>query len=240
MEIRHRRSEFFHTFNELYDAGKQIVMSSDKPPRELDGLEERLKSRFGMGMVVEVLLPDYETRLAILNEKCREHQTLIDPEVLEFIAFNVHRSVRELEGILIKTMAEAKLAETTPTIKSAARAIRTLSQDETTFKGIAVDIDKSVVVRSCDDVIDIVADYFKVPKTDLIGANRRKEVMVPRQISMYLIRHVLDQSYETIGESFSGRNHTTVLHAYNKIATELEKDTRIKRDVNALLKEMGV
>ncbi|MCA9373928.1 MAG: chromosomal replication initiator protein DnaA [Candidatus Gracilibacteria bacterium] len=234
------QQEFFHTFNELYDAGKQIVMSSDKPPRELDGLEERLKSRFGMGMVVEVLLPDYETRLAILNEKCREHQTLIDPEVLEFIAFNVHRSVRELEGILIKTMAEAKLAETTPTIKSAARAIRTLSQDETTFKGIAVDIDKSVVVRSCDDVIDIVADYFKVPKTDLIGANRRKEVMVPRQISMYLIRHVLDQSYETIGESFSGRNHTTVLHAYNKIATELEKDTRIKRDVNALLKEMGV
>lgn len=233
------QQEFFHRFNDLYDSGKQIIISSDKPPRELHGLEDRLKSRFGMGMVVEVLLPDYETRLAILNEKCREHQALIDPEVLEFIAYNVHRSVRELEGILVKTIAESQLSETTPTVKSAAKAIRALNQD-VEIKGISIDIDKRVIIRSPEDVIDMVADYFKVTKTDLVGSIRRKEVMIPRQISMYLIRHILDQSYETIGESFSGRNHTTVLHAYNKIATELGKDTRIKRDVNALLKEMGV
>lgn len=233
------QQEFFHTFNELYDAGKQVVISSDKAPRDLDGLEERLKSRFGMGMVVEVLLPDYETRLAILNEKCREQQAIVDPEVLEFIAYNVHHSVRELEGILVKVIAESELTQTTPTVKSVAHAIRALNQD-IQFEGLKVDIDKRMVVRNSEDVVDIVADYFKLPKSELVGEARRKEIMVPRQICMYLIREALDQSYETIGETFGGRNHTTVLHACNKIIGQLERDTRIKKDVNALLKEIGL
>lgn len=233
------QQEFFHTFNELYDARKQVVISSDKPPREVGGLEERLKSRFGMGMVVEVLLPDYETRLAILNEKCREQQMMVDPEVLEFIAFNVHHSVRELEGILIKIIAESQLTQTNPTVKSVAHAIRSLNQD-LELKGLKIDIDKRMVVRNSEDVIGIVADYFKLPKSELIGGDRRKEIMVPRQICMYLIREALDHSYETIGESFGGRNHTTVLHACNKIIGQLERDTRIKRDVNALLREIGL
>lgn len=216
-----------------------MVISSDKAPRDLDGLEERLKSRFGMGMVVEVLLPDYETRLAILNEKCREQQAIVDPEVLEFIAYNVHHSVRELEGILVKVIAESELTQTTPTVKSVAHAIRALNQD-IQFEGLKVDIDKRMVVRNSEDVVDIVADYFKLPKSELVGEARRKEIMVPRQICMYLIREALDQSYETIGETFGGRNHTTVLHACNKIIGQLERDTRIKKDVNALLKEIGL
>lgn len=233
------QQEFFHTFNELYDAGKQIILSSDRPPKELGELEDRLRSRFGMGMVVEVLLPDYETRLAILNLKCREHRVIVDPEVLEFIAYNVHHSVRELEGILVKAIAEADLTETTPTIKTVADAIRKLNREDE-IQGISVDMDKTIIVRSSDDVIDVVARYFKLTKTDLVGGDRRKEVMIPRQICMYLIRESLDHSYETIGESFGGRNHTTVLHACNKILGQLGNDSRVKRDINALKQEIGI
>lgn len=234
------QQEFFHTFNELYDAGKQIVISSDRPPSELDGLEKRLVSRFSMGMVVEILVPDFETRLAILNAKCREHQVLVDPEVLDFIAFNVKHSVRELVGILVNAIAESQLMQTTPTIKSVAEAIRRLYKDDE-IEGYSFEADKKqLVVRTADDVIDLVAKYFKLTRTDLVGGDRRKEFMVPRQICMYLIREVLDHSYETIGESFGGRNHTTVLHSCNKIITEMNGDSRILKDINALKKEIGM
>ncbi|MBU1954120.1 chromosomal replication initiator protein DnaA [Patescibacteria group bacterium] len=233
------QQEFFHTFNELYDADKQIILSSDKPPGELDGLEDRLVSRFGMGMVVEVLLPDFETRMAILNSKCLEYQVIVGRDVLEFIAFNVRHSVRELEGILVKAVAEARLMQTTPTIKSVADAIRKLSRDSD-LQGISLDTEKRMVVRSSDDVIDLVAQYFKLTRSDLTGDNRKKEVMIPRQICMYLIRETLDHSYETIGESFGGRNHTTVLHACNKILGQMKEDNRIMRDINAIKREIGV
>ena len=233
------QQEFFHTFNELYDSGKQIVISSDRAPNDLDGLEERLKSRFGMGMVVEVQLPDYETRLAILNEKCREYQVLVDPEVLEFIAYNVKSSIRELVGVLVSAIAESQLTDSTPTVKSVAPAIRRINSNFD-FKDTDLSDNKRVVVRTIDDVIDVVAGYFNLTKSDLVGSARRKDFMIPRQICMYLIREVLDQSYEVIGESFGGRNHTTVLHAYNKILKQIENDAKIKRDVNAIKKEIGI
>lgn len=233
------QQEFFHTFNELYDAGKQLIISSDRPPNELDGLERRLTSRFNMGMVTEVVLPDFETRLAILNAKCQEHQVLMEREVLEFMAYNVHNSVRELEGILVNAIAEAELTESTPTIKTVGEAIRRISCD-TKIVGIDLDEKKRITVRTIEDVIEIVADYYKVTKSELVGEDRRKEFMIPRQICMFLIRELLSQSYETIGESFSGRNHTTVIHAYNKVVNRLKEDDKIKRDINALKKEMGV
>lgn len=234
------QQEFFHTFNELYDAGKQIVLSSDKAPYDLDGLEERLKSRFNMGMVVEVQLPDYETRLAILNSMCNEEQVLVDPEVLKFIAFNVKTNIRDLEGVLKNAIAEAQLMQTTPTIKSVAASIRRCCSDAD-FDSLNVGSgNKILVVRNSEDVIDIVAQYFKLTRSDLIGDDRRKEFMVPRQICMYLIREVLEYSYETIGEAFSGRNHTTVLHSCNKIISEMSADSRITRDINALKKEIGI
>lgn len=233
------QEEFFHTFNELYDAGKQIVLSSDRPPKELDGLEERLKSRFSMGMVVELQLPDFETRVAILTEKCKELEVMLDPEILEFIAYNVNHSVRELVGILTNTVADAMLTETTPTITSVAKMIRSLYKDHE-FEGLDTDIDKRIVVKTIDDLIDLVAQYFNLTKTELVGEDRRKEVMVPRQICMYLVRDILDESYESIGESFGGRNHTTVLHACNKIGGELAEDGRVKRDINALRREIGL
>jgi len=237
------QQEFFHTFNELYDAGKQIILSSDRPPNELAELERRLTSRFGMGMVVELLFPDFETRLAILNSKCQEHQVLIDPEVLEFIAFNVNTSVREMVGVLVKAIAESELTETTPTIKSVAETIKRLNHNIEIKGGAALnmaEVSRKLVVRTSDDVIDLVANYYKITKSELISEDRRKEFMVPRQICMYLIRQILNHSYETIGESFSGRNHTTVMHAVNKIEKEIQADDRIKRDLNALRKEIGV
>lgn len=234
------QQEFFHTFNELHDAGKQIILSSDCPPSELDGLEQRLTSRFSMGMVVEVNVPDYETRIAILNSKCQEHQVLIDKEVLEFIAFNVTCSVRELEGVLIQAIAESELTDTTPTIKSVADSVRKLSHGKVLQGLNEEDLKKRLVVRTPEDVIEVVANYFKLPKSEMLSEDRRKEVMLPRQICMYLIREMLNHSYETIGENFGGRNHTTVLHSINKIIGQMQADERVKRDINALKKEMGV
>lgn len=233
------QQEFFHTFNELYDAGKQLIISSDRPPSELDELEQRLKSRFGMGMTVEIQVPDYETRLAILNEKCQEYQALVDHEVLEFIAYNVTSSIRELVGILVGAIAESELTHTTPTVKTIAQAVRRLNGDNI-IEGFGEQDQKRMVVRNVDDVIDMVAQYFKLTKTDLTGEARQKNVMVPRQICMYLIREILDYSYESIGENFGGRNHTTVLHACNKILGQMEKDSRVKHDIDALKREIGV
>lgn len=231
--------EFFHTFNELYDGGKQIILSSDRSPAELDGLDERLTSRFSMGMVIEVLMPDFETRLAILNAKCQELEVLIDREVLEFIAYNVTSSIREMEGILVNAVGEATLKQANPTVRSVADAIRRIN---TNFevKHLGVDLAKKIVVRTPEDVIDVVANYFKLPKTELISEMRKKEVLMPRQICMYLIREALSQSYETIGERFSGRNHTTVMHACNKIIEEMRENAKIMRDVNALKREIGL
>lgn len=232
--------EFFHTFNELYDAGKQIILSSDRSPSELDGIDKRLTTRFSMGMVIEILLPDFETRLAILNAKCRELEVMIDREVLEFIAFNVTTSIREMEGILVKAVGEANLTHTNPTIRSVADAIRRINSNFNIGAVTGPDRSRSVSVRTPEDVIDVVANYYKLPKSELISELRKKEVMVPRQICMYLIREALSQSYETIGERFSGRNHTTVLHACNKIVTEMRENSKIMRDVNALKREIGM
>lgn len=233
------QQEFFHTFNELYDSGKQIIISSDRPPTDLGDLEPRLKSRFGMGMVVEIQVPDYETRLAILNSKCQEYQSIVDHEVLEFIAYNVTSSIRELVGVLVGAIAQSELTESPPSIKSIAQSVRRLNGDAA-LEGYTDPDQKRLVVRTIEDLIDMVASYFKLTKSDLIGEDRRKEVMVPRQICMFLIREILDYSYESIGENFGGRNHTTVLHACNKIIGQMKMDSRVKHDIDAIRRQIGV
>jgi chromosomal replication initiator protein len=233
------QQEFFHTFNEIYDSGKQIIISSDRSPHELDCLESRLTSRFAMGMVIEVNLPEFETRMAILNAKCQEYEVLIDHDVLEFIAFNVTTSVREMEGILIKAIAESQLTQINPTVRSIAESIRKINSNFE-FKNYSLDVPKKAVVRTSDDVIDMVAMYYKLPKSEIVSEARKKEVMIPRQVCMYLIREALAHSYETIGESFGGRNHTTVIHACNKVENEMKEGSRVLRDINALKREMGI
>lgn len=234
------QQEFFHTFNALHDRNKQIVLTSDRPPSELDDLDARLKSRFSMGMVVELLSPDFETRLAILNAKCREFEVLIDPEVLNFIANNVHTNVRELEGVLRQAIAESELADRVPTIRSVAEVIKRLNKAQ---KIIGYDTDAvkdKMIARSCEDVMKAVAEYYRLALTDLTGNDRHKEYMLPRQVCMYLIKNELEESYEKIGRTFGGRNHTTIMHACNKTAKRLKKDIRLVRDVNSIKSEMGL
>lgn len=230
--------EFFHTFNDLYDNGKQIILSADRPPRELDGFDDRLKSRFGMGMLIEVQKPSFETRLAILRAKCAEYEVMLDPEVVEFIAFNVTASVREMIGVLVTAIGEAQLENATPTIRTVAQVIRKLDRGQNVAEIDLKDQHKTVV-RGLEDVVEIVAKYFSLTKSDLIGADRKKEIMVPRQISMFLIREILNQSFESIGDCFGGRNHTTVMHACNKVENQMRIDQKLQRDINALKKELG-
>ncbi len=234
------QEEFFHLFNELYNANKQIIISSDRPPKDLAGIEERLKSRFEMGMVAEAHFPDYETRLAILQDKCSEQQVLIPPEVLEFIAYNIHHSVRELEGVLKQAIAQMQLEDMTPTIKSIGMMLRKLNQGGDLVGVTNEQIDAKTNVRSAEDIINMVADYYRIPSSELKGTIRKREIMMPRQICMYLIYEILGHSYDTIGDYFSGRTHTTVLHAYNKVKTKIGRDSKLLQDVHALKKEMGL
>jgi len=235
------QQEFFHTFNALVEANKQIVLTSDRPPSELDDLDERLKSRFSSGMVVELLLPDFETRLAILQQKCQEYGVMFDPDVLNFVATNVKNSVRELEGILKQVVADIQLFDRLPTIRSVAEIIRRMDKAQ---EIIGYDLegvrDQRSVSKNAIDVIEIVAQYYHVTVDELIGKSRQKEIMFPRQICMYLIKNELGHSYGKIGMGFSGRNHTTVMHSCNKTAEKLRTDVRLIRDLNAIKREMGL
>ncbi len=234
------QQEFFHTFNELYNANKQIVITSDRPPSELDGLDERLKSRFGMGMVVELLFPDFETRLAILNEKCKEFQVIVDPEVLSFIASNVHNNVRELESVLRQVLAECHLCDKVATIRSVAEIIKRMNKAQ---QIIGFDLEQknaACAALTGKDIMEIVAQYYKVSIEDLVSDKRNQEVMLPRQVCMYLVKNELGQSYEKIGADFGGRNHTTVMHACSKTSTKLRKDIKLVRDINTIKRELGL
>ncbi len=234
------QEEFFHTFNELYDNNKQIIISSDRPPKELDLLSDRLVSRFEMGMIVDVQFPDYETRLAILHFKCREQQVLIHQDVLEFIAMNVHDSVRELEGVLVQAIAQAQLEQSTPTVRSVAKIIKKLGRTAD-FQGFE-SYSEAPQNRSMssEDIMEVVSQYYRISCEELLSEARHKQVMLPRQVAMYLVRAELNHPFEQIGEEFGGKNHTTVMHACEKIGTRLKKDNNLLRDINSIKKEMGL
>ncbi len=240
------QEEFFHTFNDLYAAGKQLILSSDRAPKELENLDDRLKSRFGMGMVVEVQSPDYETRLAILQNKCMAEGIIIDPEILSCVAYHVEESVRDLEGVLKTIIAAMRLERVVPTVEFALERIRQLHKAievqenfQPMHRSLASSSGKNFI-RSVDSVMSIVASFYHISKQDLVGEDRRKEILVPRQICMYLIRQELDEAYEKIGSDFGGKNHTTVLHACNKIRKLLQTDQRVVRDLDNLKKQLGL
>ena len=192
-----------------------------------------------MGMVVELLKPNYETRLAILQQKCQEFEFIIDPEVLSFIANNVDRSVRELEGVIRQAIAETQLRDRVPTIRSVAEIIQRMDKAHQII-GFDIDEKRDQYAKTSKEVMEIVAEYYDLKVEDLMGDDRHKEIMVPRQVCMYLIKNELGESYEKIGDGFGGRNHTTVMHACNKTAQRLQKDVRLVRDVNTIKKEMGL
>ncbi|MBU1017563.1 chromosomal replication initiator protein DnaA [Patescibacteria group bacterium] len=233
------QEEFFHTFNTLYEAGKQVVISADRPPHELTLLSDRLVSRFESGMSVDVKMPDYESRLVILKNKCQEAQVFINDQVLEFIAFNIDNSVRALIGVLNQVIAQYELEHTAPTIKSVAEIIKR-SKKEVKMVGFIQDDPTPHHAVTVDQLTNYVSEYYTIPKSEVLGESRAREYLIPRQLIMYLAKTKLRISLAKIGQSLGNRNHTTVMHAISKVQNLLRNDRQLLYDTNAIIKEAGI
>jgi len=231
------QEEFFHTFNALYEDHKQVILSADRPPQELQ-LEDRLTSRFERGMIADVSAPDYETRLAILSEKVKEYELLMDMTVLQFIAEHTTKNIRELEGILMQAVAQYELEQRMPTVRSIADIMRKLNKDpheEPDHVGFEIQPQR---IATFQDVMEAVSRYFSVSVADMVGASRVREILIPRQIAMFLCKKYLRMSFVRLGELFSNRDHTTVMNAVEKIEEKLQNDPQLLREVRALEKEL--
>ena len=215
------QEEFFHTFNALHESGKQIIISSDKPPRDIPLLEDRLKSRFEWGILADISMPDYETRLAILRKKVQLENILIDDYILSVIATKIDSNIRELEGALNKIIAYASLTHSPITIEMAEKAINDIV------------LQKEKII-SADYIQEIVSKYFNIDKKDLVSAKKSNDIVYPRQIAMYLCRAVAQMSFPKIGDEFGKRDHTTVMHAYKKIEQEIKENTNTKLIVDSV------
>ena len=215
------QEEFFHTFNTLYEEGKQIILSSDKPPRDIQFLEDRLKSRFEWGLLADISCPDYETRLAILRKKAQDENIIIDDVILSDIANKIDSNIRELEGVFNKIVARASLTHSPITIELAEMIINEF-------------ISESEKVISAEFIQETVAKYFSIDKNDLAGNKRSNDIAFPRQIAMYLCREVANMSYPQIGVDFGGRDHSTVMHACKKIEKEVKEKLNTKLIVDSV------
>lgn len=220
------QEEFFHTFNELHQANKQIVISSDRPPKEIAKLEDRLRSRFEWGLIVDITPPDYETRMAILQKKIGEENLNIPTEALTYIANQIQSNIRELEGALTRVLAFSKLQGQPITTELTAEALKDIIQAPKSKKITIQDIQK------------IVGQYYSVRIEDFSAKKRTKSIAYPRQIAMYLSRELTDFSLPKIGEEFGGRDHTTVIHAHEKIVKDIQNDPIFKQEVENLEKEI--
>ncbi len=216
------QEEFFHTFNTLYDAHKQIIVCSDRPPREIPSLEDRLISRFGWGLVADVQPPDFETRVAILKKKMERETVQVPEDVVYFIAEKIKTNIRELEGALIRVVAYASL---TGRILSKELVEREILRESFREECVNVTIDK-IQKRVCD--------YFQIALSDLRVKGRSKSIAYPRQMAMYLVRNMTEHSLPEIGSYFGGRGHATVIHACNKIERDLQANTKTQRVVEEL------
>lgn len=220
------QEEFFHTFNTLYEANKQIVISSDQPPKEIKTLEERLRSRFGCGLIVDITLPDFETRTAIVEKKAELDHIKIPIEVTKFIAKNIVSNIRELEGALNKVAAYSKLTNMQITIELAEQALRDLI------------IDSPKPDITVEFIQEIVANYYNITVEDMRGKKRTQTIAYPRQIAMYLSRKLIDMSLPKIGERFGGRDHSTIIHGCDKIFTEIENNPKLQKTIDELEKKI--
>jgi chromosomal replication initiator protein len=231
------QEEFFHTFNALYEERKQIILSADRPPQELQ-LDDRLVSRFERGMIADVSAPDYETRLAILVEKAKEYELFMDMTVLQFIAEHTTKNIRELEGILMQAVAQYELEQRAPTVKSIAEIMRKLNKDPHQEEENVGFETMPKRVATFQDVMEAVSRYYSVSVADMIGQSRVREILFPRQIAMVLLKKYVRMSYVRIGECFSGRDHTTVMNACNKIEERGQNDPQLLREIRALETEL--
>lgn len=214
------QEEFFHTFNTLHQANKQIIMSSDKPPRDIPGLEDRLKSRFAGGMSIDMQVPDFETRCAIIQTKAESHQSELDPEVVEYLASNGQTNIRELEGALNQLLAWCDVRGLTPTV---AIASSLLQVNKNRPKHL-----------SAKQIIERTAKHFQIPMEDIVGPKRDKDIVVPRQVAMYMLHEELRLSYPKIARELGRKDHTTAMHSVRKITQECQIDASLRSAISEI------
>ncbi|KKR03912.1 MAG: Chromosomal replication initiator protein DnaA [Parcubacteria group bacterium GW2011_GWF2_39_13b] len=217
------QEEFFHIFNSLYQKNKQIIISSDRPPKAIATLEERLRSRFEGGMIADISYPEYETRLVILKSKLESKNTPLPNEILEYIAANIKKNIRELEGALNRVLAFSQLNNTVPTVSQTSKILSTI-------------ISSPKKLINYKNIIKAVSDFYDLAADDLITKCRKREIVWPRQIVMYLMREELKISYPFIGEKLGGRDHTTVMYACEKLNKEMETNETLQQEI-CLIKE---
>ena len=216
------QEEFFHTFNSLHELNRQIVISSDRPPKEIPTLEDRLRSRFEWGLIADIQPPDFETRVAILKSKVGPYTKLVPEDVLAFMAHKIQRNIRELEGALIRVVAHASLNHQPISLELATKILQ--------------DVIPSAESKalSIDTISRTVANFYHISLEEMRGKRRDKHIVFPRQVAMYLIREETASSLPAIGQAFGGRDHTTVLHSYEKISTEAKEDPRLQADLRKI------
>ena len=221
------QEEFFHTFNSLYQDGKQIVISSDKPPKEMETLSERLRTRFEMGLPVDIQIPTYETKMAIINRKAEISGLDIPYEVSDYVATHIKSSIRELEGALTKLSAFSKLSHTPITVEFAEQTLKDL---------ISPDAKKEITPEL---VIQTVADHLNVKYDDLLSSKRTADIVHPRQIAMYLCRQMTTAPLQAVGKALGNRDHTTVIHGAEKIAQEVVKNDSMRNTIDIIIKKIN-
>lgn len=217
------QEEFFHTFNSLYEANKQLIISSDRPPKEIPTLEERLRSRFEWGLIADIQAPDLETRIAILKKKADSERIKVEPEVLNYIAKHIQSNIRELEGAFIRVVAYANLNKVPITLETAESGLKDI---------IGSQKQRPVTIESIQQT---VATHYGIKVSEMRAKKRTRSVAYPRQIAMYLSRELTDSSLPKIGEEFGGRDHTTVIHACEKVQKDMENDPSQQKTIKELI-----
>jgi len=217
---------FFHTFNDLHQANKQVVLTSDRPPKAIPAMENRLTSRFEWGMIADISTPDLETRAAILRAKCREKNYQLEDEIVNYLATHIQNNIRELEGALNKIIASHQFSGLPPVLENVKKLLTSITASQR---------HRSVTPKQ---IINLVAEFYDLKLDDLLGDCRKKSLSLPRQIVMYLMREELKISYPTIGQEVGDRDHTTAMHAHLKITRELNQDEKINQDIKLIREKL--
>ena len=220
------QEEFFHTFNSLHESSKQIIISSDRPPKEIPTLEDRLRSRFEWGLIADIQAPDLETRIAILRKKAEIENLEVSNEVMHFVASKIQSNIRELEGALTRVVAYSSLTGQEISIDLTNEALKDI---------ISSSVPKKITIK---DIKEVVADYYNIRIEEFNSKKRTKAIAFPRQVAMYLSRDLTDLSLPKVGEEFGGRDHSTVIHAVEKITQEMKEDINFKNTINSLIKKI--
>ncbi len=219
------QEEFFHIFNALYEKNKQIILSSDRPPKAIPELEERLRSRFEGGMIADISAPDYETRLAILKTKLKDKGAELPEEALEYVATNIKKNIRELEGSLNRLLMYQKINNKTPDLEAVKKTIKSY-------------VFSPLNIASYDKIIDATSKFYNLTKEELFDPTRKKEIVRPRQIAMFLLRQELKYSFPSIARKFGGKDHTTVIYSFQKVLREVEKNDKLSGEIELIKQQI--